>query len=202
MRFVLLLSAVSLGIAAASLACAKAPPPAADSSQDSTEAKDNNSSTPAPATAAPAPAAPAATDPDAGDGGAVLGDGGLVVVGPTGPVTTTPSALCLPGSIPETEPNNDATTANSIPAVTSTFCGHLDPGDVDFVTFIMPQQVFSFGFGVDQANGFINVQPFAGGQPFDFNDGNAPFLAGQPYTFQITAGSNRAIDYRLSFQFQ
>jgi hypothetical protein len=92
-------------------------------------------------------------------------------------------------------------TANTIPAVTSTFCGHLEPGDIDFVTFIMPAQVGEFGFGLDIATGPINLQPFAAGQPFDFN-GNYPFLPGQPYTIQVSAGSAFPVDYRLSFDFQ
>jgi hypothetical protein len=98
----------------------------------------------------------------------------------------------------EVEPNNDPTTANAVPAVTSTFCGHLEPGDVDFVTFTMPQSVGEFGFS---QFGFVNVVPSVGGQTFDFN-GNYPFIPGGKYVLQISSQSGQATDYRIGFTFQ
>jgi hypothetical protein len=194
MRPILVVCASSLVVAAASLACTRAPAP---SSNDDTS--DQNSTSAAPtapaATVAPPPPAPT-TDPDAM--APVVPDGSAIVVIPSG---TDAGALCNPDSVHEIEPNNDATTANVIPAVSSTYCGRVDPGDTDNVTFIMPQAVGNFTIQIEQFTGGIDVSATAGGQAFSFF-GEYPFLPGQPYNLMITPRGPISADYRIRFTFQ
>jgi hypothetical protein len=201
MRLVVLLTAVSLATAAAAIACSSAPPQAANS-QDDTSADPSASASAAPAPAAPAAPAPAVTavPAEAGTVIAIDPDAGAGVI-PVGPVNTTPSTACIPGSIAETEPNDSIATANVIPATSGTFCGHVDPGNVDYVSFTMPQAVGNFGIG-EFATGPISVQGFAAGQQFDFNSQNWPFIPGAVYTFQISSSSAFPADYRLQLTLQ
>ena len=202
MRLVVLLTAASVVTAAAAMACSSSPPQAASNTQNDTSANDPGTASAAPAPApAPAAPAPATTASDAGTVTAIDPDAGSAVV----PVQTT-SAACIPGSTPETEPNNDPATANTIPATTGSFCGHLEPGDIDVVKFTMPQitpgHSLQFGSGLDFASGPLNVQGFVGGQSFDFFSNDWPFIPGQTYIFQISAASALPVDYRIPFTFQ
>jgi len=111
-------------------------------------------------------------------------------------------ARCLGTSLRESESNNDATSADKVPAETNTFCGRLEPGDVDFVTFTMPDDVGFFSFGVDSASGGrVKIEPSVDGEPFSLN-GRWPFEPGKPYVVKLTSSSSQVVDYRLSFEFE
>jgi hypothetical protein len=202
MRLAPIATLASISAAVAAFACSAGQPPTSSGSSDATDPSASDSASAASAAPVASSAAPVATPTtpivalDAGltEAGTViplpLPTGTIPIPGTIPPIGT--NLACVAGSIPETEPNNDVTTPNMIPAVTSTFCGHVDPGDVDVVGFIMPANVRGFGFGLDAANGFLNLQPFAAGQPFSFQ-GNYPFEPGQLYTIQVSSADGQPI---------
>jgi hypothetical protein len=200
MRLALAGSALALA-AVAMFACSSAAPQSSNSAQP-IAAPTNKPATPAPSDPIPPPpadAVPVSADP--GDGGVppAPGDGTLPGTLPV-PAGNDPGTQCLPDSVKETEPNND--TPNVLPIQPATYCGRLEAGDVDEVSFVMPQSIRSFSYQPEAGFGEVTIEATAGGQPFNPN-GAWPFMAGQPYVFKISSPGNlRPVDYRLRFDFQ
>ncbi|OJY17347.1 MAG: hypothetical protein BGO98_00120 [Myxococcales bacterium 68-20] len=118
-----------------------------------------------------------------GDGGGGGGGGG--------------GSLCQAGSVAESEPNDDAASADSIPGETGTFCGRIGSDtDVDFVTFTLPANAKSFGMSQKTTSGAIRIEPSVDGTTFPFGGGNYPFKPGKAYTLKIST-TGGALDYRI-----
>lgn len=183
MRFMLLAASASFVVGMAALACSSAQPAPAETNSNASKGNatenDEQGSSPEPSPL------------DSGGGtveDVVTIDSGIVEDAGT---------LCLPTSIPESESNNDVTTADPLPAQTTTYCGRIGAGDVDFVTFTMPNQVSTFGFNIDAAtSNQLRVEPSADGEPFNFNSNNYPFKPGKPYVLKLSSLGG-PLDYRL-----
>jgi hypothetical protein len=179
-------SVVATAVATATFACSSATPAtnAEDLTSDAGTKQEENLVEPAPTVVTEA----GVIDFDAG------------VITPVG--TTDAGALCDPLSIRETELNNDPTTPNQIPIQNSSYCGRIEIGDVDFVSFTMPQQIGQFGITVEQTTGPLRIEATAGGQPFNFFSFDWPFLPGQPYTLKLTSPRTTGpVDYKIRFDF-
>jgi len=126
-------------------------------------------------------------------------DGGLDLSDAT-VITTQGDAgvLCDGDSIREAEPNNSA--PNAIPAQSGSFCGRLDPGDVDVLTLTMPQQGGTFDFSIDRTGPF-RMDASVNGQPFDPR-GWWPVGPGETVTLTLSSRNSMApVDYKFSFSF-
>jgi hypothetical protein len=141
------------------------------------------------APSAPAPAGDAGTGEgggggDGGGGGAGDGGGGA-------------NPLCAPGSIHETEANDSADTANVLPNATSSFCGTLSSAtDADFVSFVLPADTKTIGFGAELSAKGVSIEGTAGGQTFNVG-GTPAFEPGQKYVFEIHGSSGEPVRYRF-----
>ena len=142
---------------------------------------------------APAPSAPStpppATDVDGGVGeGGDGGDGG----GGGGA-----NPLCAATSVHETEANDSEGTANALPNATSSFCGTLSSGaDADFVSFVLPADAKSIGFGAEFSLQGLAIDGTAGGQAFNVG-GTPAFKPGQKYVFKIHTAGSAPVQYRF-----
>jgi hypothetical protein len=177
-------SVIATIVATATFACSSAAPATntEDLTSDAGTKQDENLVEPAPTVVT--------------DAGVVDFDAGVIVG------TTDAGALCDALSIRETELNNDPSTPNQIPIQSSTYCGRIEIGDVDFVSFTMPQQIGRFGITVEQATGPVRIEATAGGQPFNFFSFDWPFLPGQPYTLKLTSPrTTGSVDYKIRFDF-
>lgn len=106
-------------------------------------------------------------------------------------------SLCQGSSVAESEPNNDAASADVVPGQTGTFCGKISSDtDVDFVKFTLPANAKSFGMSQNTTSGAIKIEPSADGQAFSFSGGNYPFKPGKEYVLKIST-SGGALDYRI-----
>ena len=139
---------------------------------------------------------PPAADFDGGDGGGGGGggDGGGGGAGTGGGVA---NALCAASSVHETEANDSEGTANALPNATSSFCGTLGSGaDVDFVSFVLPADAKSLGFGAEYSLQGLAIDGTAGGQAFNVG-GTPAFKPGQKYVFKIRTTGAAPVNYRF-----
>lgn len=103
--------------------------------------------------------------------------------------------LCLGGSIQETESNNTVGEADTLPNMTTSFCGHLEPGDVDYATFTWEVGKNSSRWDTAFSASAITVEITADGMAANFS---TPPKPGKVYVVKITAAA--ATDYRLEVQ--
>jgi hypothetical protein len=150
--------------------------------------------TPSDPAAAPAEASAPAPAADAGSGeGGGTGTGG----GEGGAGSGAANPLCAPTSIPETEANDSEATANALPSATSSFCGTIGSAtDVDFVSFVLPADAKSLGFGAQYSLQGLAIEGTAGGQTFSVG-GNPPYKPGQKYVFKIHTTGSAPVSYRF-----
>ena len=133
-------------------------------------------------------------DGGAGEGG---GDGGGGGAGTGGGGGGGANPLCAAASVHETEANDSEGTANALPNATSSFCGTLGSGaDVDFVSFVLPADAKSIGFGAEYSLQGLAIDGTAGGQAFNVG-GAAAFKPGQKYVFKIHTTGAAAVNYRF-----
>jgi hypothetical protein len=104
-------------------------------------------------------------------------------------------ALCLGGSIQESETNNTAPEADTLPNTTTSFCGHLDPGDIDYATFTWEVGKNSSRWDTAFSASQITVEIMADGAAATFN---TPPKPGKVYVLKITAAA--ATDYRVQIE--
>lgn len=155
---------------------------------------------PAPAAADPdaPPAAPSTPAPAAdvdGGGGADGGGGGGGDGGGGGGGGANP--LCAATSVHETEANDSEATANALPNATSSYCGTLSSGtDADFVSFVLPADAKSIGFGAEYSLQGLAIDGTAGGQAFNVG-GTPAFKPGQKYVFKIRTTGSAPVNYRF-----
>lgn len=138
---------------------------------------------------APAPVTDGGSIDGAGqDGGALGGDGGTE---------------CVAGSVAETEGNDTAATANGIPSASGTFCGTLSSAtDVDFLSFVLPNDAKGLGFGVSYTRQGLVVTGRVAGESFAIG-GTPAFRPGQTYVLEVRATTGNApISYRVSVDIQ
>jgi hypothetical protein len=109
---------------------------------------------------------------------------------------TIPNAVCLTDSMREVEPNDILAAANDMQAKTS-FCGSVPPGDVDYVSFILPADATGLAYRANwsgpgtpaialTSEGVTTV----GGQTPGLNSGKA-------YVFRVTGGAAQT-DYVIA----
>ena len=135
---------------------------------------------------------PPAADLDGGDGGGGGGGDGGGGGGDGGA-----NALCAASSVHETEANDSEGTANALPNATSSFCGTLGSGaDVDFVSFVLPADAKSIGFGAEYSLQGLAIDGTAGGQAFNVG-GTPAFKPGQKYVFKIRTAGAAPVNYRF-----
>lgn len=193
MRFVFLAGAASLLVMAATFACSSSTPPAATeedsgTSLPKTEDPPEEDSDPDPGSSSgnPPPTDAGADDadtPDDGGGGSTAGDAGV---------------QCEPTSIRESEKNDTEQTADSIAWKTGSYCGRLTAGDVDVLTFTIPNSQNGFSFTMNRTqSGNYKVECSVDGQSFAFN-GNYPYVIEKPYFCKISLNGNTPADYRIN----
>ena len=171
--------------------------PAAGDEADQTSATTDPDAGPTPT---PAPAAqqppPSDAPPPAADGGAP--EGGDVDGGAADPGPAAPNPMCQPTSVHESGSNDTAATANAIPGASGSFCGSLDSAtDVDFVTFTLPANATSLGFGDSYSRGGLVIDGTAGGESFTVG-GKPAFKPGQKYVLQVHTTGDAPVDYVLT----
>ncbi len=155
--------------------------------------------------AAPAPAPGAAQQPPPSDAPPPATDGGAPEAGdvdgavPTGTGTPpAPNPQCQASSVHESGSNDTAATANAIPAASGSFCGSLDSAsDVDFVTFTLPANATSLGFGLSYSRLGVVIEGVAGGESFTVG-GKPAFKPGQKYTLEVHTSGMTPVDYLLT----
>ena len=103
--------------------------------------------------------------------------------------------LCLGGSIQESETNNTVGEADTLPNMTTSFCGHLEPGDIDYATFTWEAGKNSSRWDTAFSASAINVEITADGTAATFN---TPPKPGKVYVLKITAAA--ATDYRVQVE--
>lgn len=122
---------------------------------------------------------------DAGDAGDAGGrDGG---------------SLCQAGSIAEAEPNDSVATENRLPSASSTFCGRIAAGDLDYVTFTLPPSSPTFSFAIHYTTkgaAAVIDGSIDDGTTFTLDGSNPPVKPGRTYTLAISASA--AADYELA----
>jgi hypothetical protein len=131
------------------------------------------------------------TPTDTGDAGTVATDATAVVS------DTDAGTACTAESIRESESNNDVASATVLPSTTSVICGRLLKDDPDFIKFVMPEQVGTFGFNVERG-GNMKIELFVDGEEQDFFNNGIPFVPGGEYVIKLSA--NRLNDYRIRIE--
>lgn len=124
--------------------------------------------------------------------------GGQSDAGASGSTDTSSGVTCAAGMPSETESNDTPGTANTIPAVTSSFCGRLtSTADVDYVTFTLPETVSSLAFGYAYDRAVLGVEVTVDSSTFQVGD--APIVKpGKTYLVKIwIKGTGTATNYRV-----
>jgi hypothetical protein len=137
---------------------------------------------------------PPAGDGGAGDGGGGGGGGGGSDGGGGG------GALCIAGSVAETEDNNTPEKANALAGVTGTYCGTLSSAaDVDYAAFTLPADAKSISFGSDFSKVGVELDITVGGETFTLGEATI-FKPGQRYVVKAYTTGSAPVSYRLSVQ--
>ena len=113
-----------------------------------------------------------------------------------------PSSACLADSVGETEANDTAASANTIPGATGTYCGTISAAaDVDFVTFTAPPTFAGISFKLSSSQAGANVQISVNdGAPVTLGQGAAPAVLGGKYVVRVSGTAGLA--YRLGVTFR
>jgi hypothetical protein len=152
---------------------------------------------PTPSDPSATPAADPGTAAPAVDGGAPSGEAGPGPVPASEAGAPVDNPLCAPASVREAVGNDSAATANALPGATSSFCGTLGTAaDVDFVTFVLPADAKSLGFGAEYSAQGLAIKGTVAGQTFDV--GGSPVIKpGQKYVFEIHTSGSSPVSYRF-----
>jgi hypothetical protein len=184
-------------VACGSKSSAADPATTDDANQTETPGVADGDAAPAPAAAAQQPP-PSDAPPPATDGGApeADGDAGAASTGTGAPPA--PNPQCQAASVHESGSNDTAATANAIPAASGSFCGSLDSAsDVDFVTFTLPANATSLGFGLSYSRLGVVIEGTAGGESFMVG-GKPAFKPGQKYVLEVHSSGMTPVDYLLT----
>lgn len=157
-----------------------------DSSSDPDEPRSPASQGPASSNAAAGANADAGTGPNERDAGTSAG------------TDTSSGVTCAAGMPDEAESNDTPETANTIPGVTSSFCGRLtSTADVDWVTFTLPETVATLAFGYAYDRAVLGVELTVDGSTFEVGD--SPIVKpGKTYLMKIwIKGTGTATNYRV-----
>jgi hypothetical protein len=96
----------------------------------------------------------------------------------------------------EVEPNDTAATANDLLTKTS-FCGSVPPGDVDYVSFLLPADAKGLAYSVNWSGPGTPVITVTS-EGVTTIAGQKPALnPGKAYVFQVTAGATKT-DYVIA----
>ena len=154
----------------------------------------DNAAPPAPAPASDPVPTNNTTDGGASEGGPGSGTG---TGGGTGGGTGSGPKNCPAGSIVEKEGNDTLDLAQAIPGASGTFCGQLgSKTDVDFISFTLPENTNSIGFGDTFTRAGVTIQVTAEGQTFEI--GQTPVLEpGKKYVIKAFTNGDAPADYRI-----
>ncbi len=139
-------------------------------------------------------AGPATPSADSGAGG----DSGTVVVndgGTTPPADSGPAAACS-GGTSEIEPNDEATSANTL---SGTACGKISVGtESDFFKYQLKDATTSVSLNY---KGNITIKFTVNGQSVTWGNGNfptLPFVKGMPYILEVKSADSKPGDYTIT----
>jgi hypothetical protein len=189
MRSLFLAVTTSLLVAGVTFACSGSSAPAMSSSGDVPDAGDDPGANLPPPSNPPGPddsGAQTPSDAGASDVEQPQGDASDVGDGSAG-------LLCQVGDTKESEDNDSPESADPVPGIPSGFCGHLEAGDTDYLTFTLDAPTFKSSWSYSASP--LTLSATVEGKTFDLASSSYVYEQGKTYVIKITAAA--ATDYRL-----
>lgn len=134
------------------------------------------------------------------DGGDTVVDSGTTDAGDAGDTNmpTDAGALCVAGSVQETEVNDTPQEADTMTSGAGSFCGRLTPNDSDYFQWVMPANTKTWSINDSVAGGNVTITGEVNGQLFTLGQGGQyPFSPGNIYLFHATSPATTNVDYSV-----